>query len=268
MAEGHISLPKPFASSDVKEWLQRFEICSRANGWDATKWAKKLPTLLEGEALAVWIELTTEQQDDYDQVKTTLEKAMMPMNFMSLDNFHRRRLRPGEAITLYAHDLRKLLTHAIPGVAQASREPLLLRQFLAGIPEPILRQLRASGEVTTLDKAIERARLLMTINPEPVATLQEKPDVHKPDDMQILREQMAALTEQVAALTTKQSRVRQPTRRLLPRCFNCNQVGHLQRDCCNQRCFFCGKLGHLSKDCWHQGNANGVPAQGNWRPNQ
>ena len=86
--------------------------------------------------------------------------------------------------------------------------------------------------------------------------------------MQILREQIAVLTEQVAALTTEQSRVRQPTRRLPPHCFNCNQVGNLQRDCCNQRCFFYGKLGHLSKDRWHQGNANGAPAQGSWHPNQ
>ena len=144
-----------------------------------------MPTLLEGKALAVWIESSAEQQDDIAQVKTALEKAMMPMNFVSLDDFHRRKLRLNEAITLYAHELRKLLTRAIPDMTTASREPLLLHQFLSGIPEPISRQLRASGEITTLDKAIERARLLMTIEPEPVATLQEKPifSMEKPDEL-------------------------------------------------------------------------------------
>ena len=104
-------------------------------------------------------------------------------------------------------------------MATAAREPLLLHQFLSGIPEPISRQLVASGEIKTLDKAIERARLLMTIEPEPVAALQENPSVTvgKPNEIQMLREQMAALTEQVAELTIRQSRTRQQARR--PPCF-------------------------------------------------
>ena len=78
----------------------------------------------------------------------------MPMNFVSLDEFHRRKLRPGEAISLYVHELRKLLTHALPDLEQAAREPFLLHQFLAGIPEAISKQLRASGKVTTLNAVI------------------------------------------------------------------------------------------------------------------
>ena len=70
-------------------------------------------TLLEGEALVVWLELTSEQQENYDEMKKLMEKAIMPMNFVSLDKFQCRRLRPGEAISLYVHKLRKLLTHAL-----------------------------------------------------------------------------------------------------------------------------------------------------------
>ena len=259
MAERYVSLPRPFSSGDVEDWFQRFDICARANGWDAGTKAKKLPTLLEGEALAVWLELTSEEQEDYDETKKLMEKAIMPMNFVSLDEFHHRKLRPGEAISLYVHELRKLLTHALPDLEQAAREPFLLHQFLAGIPEAISKQLRASGEVTTLNAAITRAKLLMTIGSEPVAVL-----TNKPDEMQLLREQVAALTEQVAALSTSPKGTR-PSRSP-PRCFHCNQVGHVQRNCRNRKCFNCGRLGHLSKDCWHQGNGNGAPVQGNRRP--
>ena len=65
----HVSLPKTFDSGKVSEWFQRFEICCRANGWDNDKMALKLPTLLEGEALAVWLELTVEEQKDYSATK-------------------------------------------------------------------------------------------------------------------------------------------------------------------------------------------------------
>ena len=65
MAQRHISLPKTFASGDISEWLKRFEICCKANAWEAEIKALKLPTLLEGEALAVWLELTDAEQGDY-----------------------------------------------------------------------------------------------------------------------------------------------------------------------------------------------------------
>ena len=190
--------------------------------------------------MAVWLKLTREQQDDYAVTKKAMEKAMLPMNFVSLDDFHRRKLCPGKAISVYVHDLRKLLPHALPEAVNDAKESLLLHQFLAGIPEATARKLRALGEVTTLDKVMTCARLPMTIDSEPVATIADKnpsPLAEKPNETQLLREQIAVLTEKVATLTTK---VNQPPRSH-HRCFNCNQVGHLQRDCQCQRCYFCGK---------------------------
>ena len=47
----------------------------------------KLPTLLEGEALAVWLELMEEVQKDYVRTKKIID-ATKPMSFISLDDFH------------------------------------------------------------------------------------------------------------------------------------------------------------------------------------
>jgi len=95
------------------------------------------------------------------------------MGFVSLEELHRPRLRPGEAISVFAHDLKKLLDMAIPGMNKEARDPLLLHQFASGLPEPIMKQLRASGEVKTLEAAITRSRLLMTIDSQSVCAVKE-----------------------------------------------------------------------------------------------
>ena len=84
MAECPVRVPKPFANGDVNEQFKRYEICCKANGWNEAMIALKLPTLLDGEALAVLLELSEEQQQSY----ATACFALMPMEFVSLDNFH------------------------------------------------------------------------------------------------------------------------------------------------------------------------------------
>ena len=270
MAERHISLPKPFSSGDANEWFQRFEICSKANGWDNAKKALKLPTLLEGEALAVWLELSEEQQETYATAKKEISTALMPMEFVSLDEFHRRKLRPGEALSVFVHELKKLLEQAMPGLDKPARDRLLLHQFLAGALDAVSRQLRATGEIKTLDAAVARARLLMTIdNHGQAAAISEKPN-----EVKLLQEQVALLTDQVATLSTSRRSINDQQRfRSRPRCFSCNRVGHIQCECPfryrgldSRRCFTCGQSGHLAKECPCQGNGAGTPVTGSRRP--
>lgn len=66
VAQRHINESKLFASGDATEWFKQLEICCKANEWSAGTIALKLPMLLEGEALAVWLELSDEQQGTYD----------------------------------------------------------------------------------------------------------------------------------------------------------------------------------------------------------
>ena len=54
--------------------------------------------LREGKALAIWLELSEEQQGDYKTAKEKLNCKMMPMGFASLEEFHKRKLNPGKPL--------------------------------------------------------------------------------------------------------------------------------------------------------------------------
>ena len=271
MAQKHVSLPRPFECGNVNEWLTRFEICSKANGWDNAVKAVKLPTLLEGEALAVWLDLTEDEQKDYSVTVDKLKTKLAPTGFSSLEAFHTRKLQSGEALSLFVQDLKQTLEYAMPEIDGSAREQLLLHQFLAGLPLTISKQLRATGDVNKLETAVERARLLLSLEAEKGDTASVAATAVKEEKQQVqqLQEQIEQLSTQVAALIQ-----RNPTRRQASgntqRCFYCDRIGHFQRNCPkrrsdSRRCYACGQLGHLQKDCW-QGNYNGAPMSGRGRP--
>jgi len=119
-----ISILKTFCEEDVHEWFQRLEIYCSANKWNNETKALKLPNLLEGEALAVWLELLEEQWADCTIVKEQLITKMGPIEFVSLEEFHSHKMRPGEAITLYLYDLKCLLQQAMTGLVENASKQL------------------------------------------------------------------------------------------------------------------------------------------------
>ena len=161
--------------------------------------------LLEGEALAVWIELTDDKQKDYAITKKKIIDAIMPVTFVSLANFHKRMLMPGESLSMYIHQLKQLLNQAMPEISTAGKEQLLLHQFLSELPQEVSKQLRATGATTTLTGAVERAKFLMTIEHrgETAAITTKQPEYLQ------LEQLLTDLSEQVAALSFHQPQISQ-----------------------------------------------------------
>ena len=142
----HISIPRFFSDGNAHEWFQRFEICCQGNDWSDEMKALQLPTLLEGEALAVWLELSQEEQSNIATVKEKMIQKMAPTEFISLKKFQKRKLFPGEAILLYLHKLKLLLDQAMHELAAAAKPQLLVHQLLASLPVSVSQQLRATGD--------------------------------------------------------------------------------------------------------------------------
>ena len=145
-----VSLPKQFSEGNPVEWFTRFEICCSSNGWEDEVKAKRLPTLLEGEALAVWLELSQDEQKSYKDAKAKIVEQMSPVQFVSIDDFHRRKLLLSEPLSVFAHELKRLMDQAMPDADAATCKQLLIHQFLTGIPDEVSKQLRAAGEIDNL----------------------------------------------------------------------------------------------------------------------
>ena len=88
----------------------------------------KLPTLLEGEALAVFREIGENERKDYHKVTDALKRAFHPTEsqFLVLKQFEKRQLLPRESPRMFLHSLKRLLNAAMPELEDASKEKLLL----------------------------------------------------------------------------------------------------------------------------------------------
>ena len=132
MAAQHVSIPKPFKEEDdAREWFQRFEICCQANEWNDAKKARNLPTLLEGEPLSICLEATEEEQAEF-RIKDHYQN-MVPIAFSSLQEFHSHKMLPGEAVSPYLFELKRLLDQAIMGLANDARDRLLITPIFGRI---------------------------------------------------------------------------------------------------------------------------------------
>ena len=209
---------------DLDEFWQKFRVVGKIQKWTTGKERMAhLPLYLSGDAFTVWSQMEDADQEDEDKVKERLTESFVFSAGEAYSQFVRRRKREDETVDAYASDLRRLLKTSGHKEAADGKDPVLVEQFLTGLPKRLSNQLRlsaASAGSPTLLQLTKQARALFSAeessNPVTVSA--------------------------AASAVTSGSRV----------CYACGEVGHLRRECPKRRriqCFSCRQYGHMKRDC-------------------
>ena len=119
MATGDgLALAEPLHDEDARSWFKRYKVCVATNGWNDQKELLRLPTLLKGQAWAIYDSLGDDEKDTYQHLKEALLARLCPDTeedrMMSRERLLRRHLRENESVEM-ANDIEKLFDRAYTG---------------------------------------------------------------------------------------------------------------------------------------------------------
>lgn len=130
-------------SEDVEAWLTKVSLVARIN--NVKDEAALIPLFLEGDALAVFIQMDEGDQKKTDSIKGRLREAFGMNAFSAYREFCNKRW-DGEAIDVYVTDLRRLAS-----IAKLKEEMVVRRAFVNGLPPSVAKELRAMPEIEEVD---------------------------------------------------------------------------------------------------------------------
>ena len=159
------TVPSPFSSGDIVEWLDRYVARADANGWTVDQRVQRIPPYVTGQANILYRRLADGEKDTW-QHRENLIAQFSPIETRTARTieFQSTRFTPGETIDAYAYRVERKLDQAMPelsaaGAAQARTE-MLKSQFINGLPEPYKTRLY-ENPMLTFQQCQTTARQLM-----------------------------------------------------------------------------------------------------------
>ena len=159
---GGMSIPSKFEDGNIVEWLNKFEVCARANQWDDNARLRRLPTFLNGRAFAVYSRLTEQQRGTIQNLQNALLESFLPpeargARYMEFEGCVKR---PDESVETYVYRLEQLFGQALPDVQGDGKEAILKQKLIRGLPEPVKMRL-LENPTLTYGQVITTARQLL-----------------------------------------------------------------------------------------------------------
>ncbi|KAF4650972.1 hypothetical protein FOL47_000738 [Perkinsus chesapeaki] len=231
---GHTSLPPPFGgkpSESIVEFLIRYGLCAKANGWDEEKACFKLSTCLVGRALQVYLSLDSMIQSSYNAVRVALLCRLITPPYEAAATLRDRSLQRDESVDTLLYELNKLYSES-HFVAPDLTKPIkdfpsfstliktdtsdsyhrdMILKVLDALPPDIASRLRVM-KFTKVEDLAEQARIELATqsydsNRDPFKTVDSTVAplslTDEQEEIDELRQQVAALTD---ALTNEPDR--------------------------------------------------------------
>lgn len=210
-------------SGDFSDWIDKLELVAKLQKVEDLK--AFLPLFLSGSAFAVYKQLGDSEKNDYDKLKKALLTAFSVNCYSAYEELRARSLVDGETVDVYLADLRRLVAL----IGQGNPEPLLKCAFVAGLPEHLAAQLKsiAAVEDLALHELVSRTRMMRSVNstsgPATCALAQSSRDV-----------KCYHCSGPHLARNCRVNK-REHTVRREVRCYNCDEIGHIRRNCLKGR---------------------------------
>ena len=210
-------------SGDFSEWVRKAELVASLQ--KITELENFVPLFLVGGAFAVYERLKDGVKKDYKQLKKALVEAFSLNKIKAFEEFVVRKLQFDEPIDIYVSDICRL-----SNLVAVVSDDWIISKVVSGLPESMKRQFLAAYPLEGKDLAdvVNRLRVISSAGEDSVGAFAQE----------------SRSSVRQATLQTRE--------RKAVRCFRCNEVGHVSRDCKNsdrRRCFSCGRVGHLAMAC-------------------
>lgn len=231
-------------TGDIVAWLKKTKLVAKL--MEIKDLASFMPLYLEGDALALYLEMSETDQLDAGKIEDRLKEAFAQGRFEAYGRLIGLKWT-GEQVDVYANEIRRLA--GLAGWKAEGLELSVKLAFITGFPDRMsieLKQVKDFEKVSMAD-LITKARVLVSgeTKDKEIAAVAVKGSNAEP--------RRQAIT---GGYSKGRGGMAPLARGFRGQCYRCGGP-HMVRECKEPRppitCFRCGKEGHISSRC-NQGN--------------